>query len=690
MKKESKFVNWLKGSASDIWLFAILLVLINLVAVRAFVRLDLTAPRSYSLSKASKEVVKTIEEPLSVKVFFSKNLPAPYAGVEQYVKDILVEYAGAANKNFSYEYFNMDKPENQSIAQTYGLQQVQIREVKNNEVGFKNAFMGLVITYADQIEKLDNITTSDGFEYNLTTTISKVIASTNALSGLAGKVQMTLYLTDALSNFGISGFNKIDSSVQKAYENASKKYQGKIEYQKINPSSEDALALAQKYGIQNVSWKNSDGTTSNGVIGLVLEYGEKSRVVPLQMQNMIFSYVIAGLDNLEENIASSVESLVSRTTAVAYVTGHGEASVEDAEQGAGNFAGLLSDVYSLEEVNLAEKDIPVGVQTVIVNGPKSPLSEEELYKLDQFVLRGGSLMLFLDSYQEIAPQGQNQYYQQPQYLPVNTGMEKLLEKYGLSVKKGYVMDENCFTRNDRQYGKLNFYYVPIMPRSALNQKNPVTKNLSMVLFYQPSAIDVEKAKENKDAKLTVLAKSSPDSWILSNNIMLSPLFNQPPEDKSTMKQENLAVLVEGKFQSAFDSNPAEKTEETSMSGSSHITSSTQSGKVFVAGSSQITSPMVISEGSTEPVALFVRNAVDYMNGNEDFCAMRTKAQSLYILNKTSGAGVNFAKIFNQAGLAVLVALAGLFVYLARRRHREQIRLHYNANDQREMKKGSKE
>ena len=690
MKKESKFVNWLKGSASDIWLFAILLVLINLVAVRAFVRLDLTAPRSYSLSKASKEVVKTIEEPLSVKVFFSKNLPAPYAGVEQYVKDILVEYAGAANKNFSYEYFNMDKPENQSIAQTYGLQQVQIREVKNNEVGFKNAFMGLVITYADQIEKLDNITTSDGFEYNLTTTISKVIASTNALSGLAGKVQMTLYLTDALSNFGISGFNKIDSSVQKAYENANKKYQGKIEYQKINPSSEDALALAQKYGIQNVSWKNSDGTTSNGVIGLVLEYGEKSRVVPLQMQNMIFSYVIAGLDNLEENIASSVERLVSRTTAVAYVTGHGEASVEDSEQGAGNFAGLLSDVYSLEEVNLAEKDIPVGVQTVIVNGPKSPLSEEELYKLDQFVLRGGSLMLFLDSYQEIAPQGQNQYYQQPQYLPVNTGMEKLLEKYGLSVKKGYVMDENCFTRNDRQYGKLNFYYVPIMPRSALNQKNPVTKNLSMVLFYQPSAIDVEKAKENKDAKLTVLAKSSPDSWILSNNIMLSPLFNQPPEDKSTMKQENLAVLVEGKFQSAFDSNPAEKTEETSMSGSSHITSSTQSGKVFVAGSSQITSPMVISEGSTEPVALFVRNAVDYMNGNEDFCAMRTKAQSLYILNKTSGAGVNFAKIFNQAGLAVLVALAGLFVYLARRRHREQIRLHYNANDQREMKKGSKE
>ena len=97
----SKFVSWIKNPSSDIVLFIVLLVLINLVGVRAFARFDLTGPKSYSLSDASKEAVKIIEEPLSIKVFFSSNLPAPYSNVDQYVRDILVEYKNNANKNFS-------------------------------------------------------------------------------------------------------------------------------------------------------------------------------------------------------------------------------------------------------------------------------------------------------------------------------------------------------------------------------------------------------------------------------------------------------------------------------------------------------------------------------------------------------------------------------------------------------------
>ena len=120
-KKQNKFLNWIKSSKSDFLLFALLLLLVNLGAARAFLRLDLTKQRSYSLSAASKEVVKTIEESLSVKVFFTKNLPAPYDSVEQYVKDILIEYKNAASKNFSYEIYNMDKKENQELAYDLGL-----------------------------------------------------------------------------------------------------------------------------------------------------------------------------------------------------------------------------------------------------------------------------------------------------------------------------------------------------------------------------------------------------------------------------------------------------------------------------------------------------------------------------------------------------------------------------------------
>ena len=55
-----KILQWLKGPKSDFILFIIFLVLLNLVGHRAFVRFDLTAPKSYSLSKASKTLVKNI------------------------------------------------------------------------------------------------------------------------------------------------------------------------------------------------------------------------------------------------------------------------------------------------------------------------------------------------------------------------------------------------------------------------------------------------------------------------------------------------------------------------------------------------------------------------------------------------------------------------------------------------------
>ena len=81
----------------------------------------------------------------------------------------------------------------------------------------------------------------------------------------------------------------------------------------------------------------------------------------------------------------------------------------------------MEDSYTLEEVNLLESDIPVAAETVIINGPKEAFEEKELYKIDQFIMRGGNVMFFVDSYDEIAG-----YQQQPVYNPVRTGLEKLL------------------------------------------------------------------------------------------------------------------------------------------------------------------------------------------------------------------------------------------------------------------------
>ncbi|WP_407397224.1 GldG family protein [Treponema sp.] len=679
MKKNNRFISWIKSSSSDVWLFIIALVLLNLVASRCFFRADLTEPKSYSLSSASREVVRNLEEPMSVKVFFSKNLPAPYSNVEQYLKDLLAEYKNASGKNFDYEFFDMNKQENQRIARGYGMQMVQVREVKNNEVGLKNAYMGIAIVYADQIEKLDGISSSDGLEYKITGLIGKIIASTNILSGLSENVRLVLYKSEALAKFNIGNFDAIDSAVSNAFSAANKKFRGRIEYQKINPDAATTDEAAERYGLQAVTWNNPDGTTGKGTVGLVLEYGDKFRIVPLRLTNAIFSYVISGLENLDESISQSVESLVSKTSVVAYITGHGERNIED-ENDAMYFRRMLSDTYSLESVNLIEDDIPVAAETVIINGPKSAFDEKELYKIDQFIMRGGNVMFFIDSYDE-----QISGYQQPSYVPVRTGLEKLLSKYGVEVGSEYVLDEKCFVRMDQQYGKMNFYHVPRIQKNCLDQKNPIGRNLGDVFFLESFALDSSNAKENKSVDVTVLAKSSSRSWTVpvTEGFMLSPFAFAVPSDDAKLGSRDLCVLLEGNFDSAYASAPSEEeNREGALSSVSHILNGKQKSKIFVAGTSFITTAQLIQPDAREPIVYFMRNAVDYMCGKEDLCLMRTKDLSTNMLKETKNGLAVAMKYFNQFGLAVLVAIAGLIVLAVRKNHRERIRRTYNPNDPR--------
>lgn len=691
----SKFVAWIKAPSSDFVLFVILLVLLNLVGMRAFARFDLTETKAYSLSNASKEVVKTIEQPLSIKVFFSNNLPPAVSSVDQYVRDILVEYSNAANSNFSYEFFNLDKPENVKTAENYGLQQFQIQEVKENDVGFKNVFMGLVITYADQIEKIDGITSTKGFEYQLTTTISKIVSSANVFTGLTGNVVLTLYKSSPLDKFNIQGIGQVEEAVKNAYETVNKKNFGRIDFQTISPSSAEVAPLVEKYGIQSINWKGQDGTVNFGALGLVLEYNDNFRLIPLKMVNMIFTNGITGLEELEDNITTGLQSLIAHTSSIGYLIGNGELDLNDSKSGAANFKSILEDMYTLNELNLDEADIPSDMQCIIVNGPKTAFSETAIYKLDQFIMKGGNVMFFMDSFEE--QMQQTPYGNYPQYNPIRTGLEKLFSKYGFEFGTNVVFDENCFWRNDRSQGKLMFYHAPILTGKSLDSKHPVTSFLNNVIFLQSSSIDASKAAEDNDIKLTTLVKSSPKSWTESSDFIIYPGYMTPPADKSTEKAETLAVMLEGKFESAFTEAPAveEDEDETEKADSeftlnSHVSKSLQNGKIFAAGTSFITSPQILSPNSNEPVSMFIRNAVDYMNGNEDLCTMRSKDLGMNTLEVTNGKATVVFKYLNEFGLAFLVGIAGLIVLLLRKKHRKEIRMKYDPSDSREMSNRNEE
>lgn len=688
-----KFINWLKSPSSDFALFIVFLLLLNIVSYNSFFRLDLTEPKSYSLSKPSKQVVKNLQEPLTIRVFFDKNLPTPYNSVAQYVEDLLAEYDGVANKNFSVINMDLSKEESLAMASDYGLSQIQIQEIKNNEVGFKQVYMGLVLSYGDSIETLDSITSTEGFEYKLTTKISKMISTADTLANLKQdeKINVTLYFSPVLKNMGISGCAELEEIVETTFKEVNKQNKDRLDYKVVNPSESETIEFVQKYGIQVIQYK-SENQQKVAALGLVVEYNDDFRVIPVQIERSLFGYVVSGLETIGESINESLQSLMSNVQSIGYVTGHGELSLQDERQ-ALNFNKMVSSHYQIEELNLVENDIPMNMSCIVINGPKADFAEEELYKIDQFIMRGGNVMFFVDS---LVEQGGSPY-QAAEYVPNELNIDKLLNKYGVKRNYDYVMDTNCYSTSSPEYGKVNLYWAPIMQKDSLAKKSVITQNLGYLIFLQNGSLDISGAENNSNLKSTVLVKSSTESWAQSERIMLNPIFMTPPE-ASNFAPQNLAVMIEGKFDSAYTEKPefetsdesAEATEnqtkgENQLTTENHLASAKLPGKIFVTGSSYVTTYQILDGQDTSPISMFFLNVIDYLNGNEEVCTMRTKGLGINVLTIKSPALATIAKYFNQFGLVILVAVAGLIVVRSRAKRRKQIREKYNPNDSRQVK-----
>ena len=130
--------------------YLIVIVLVNMVGSTLFFRIDLTRDGIYSLSPESKEVVSTLTEPLTIKAFFTKNLPAPHNATEQYLRDLLEEYAVQGTKNFNYTIYDVSPQgtdtsgrgnKARELAESYGITPVQIQDIEKDEVKFKQAYM---------------------------------------------------------------------------------------------------------------------------------------------------------------------------------------------------------------------------------------------------------------------------------------------------------------------------------------------------------------------------------------------------------------------------------------------------------------------------------------------------------------------------------------------------------------------
>jgi ABC-2 type transport system permease protein len=715
------------------FIYLIVIVLINIAGVTFFFRADLTGNKIYSISEASREVVSTLSEPLTINVFFTKNLPAPHNNTERYLHDLLQEYSVYANQHFNYRFYDVSPDEgeisqqteqNQKLANNYGIHPVQIQLVEKDEVKFQKAYMGLVLIHGDIIERIPTITATDGLEYELTTAIRKLNNKVSALLRLPNKIRVKLFLSSSLKVVApymrLNDLAQLPTKLEKIVEKLNDKNYEKLEFEYLDPSKYQGLeAESKKYNIMNLKWPALSGgkiQPGQGAIGLVMEYGDKAVEIPLirvlRIPLIGKHYELAKMSEMEEVIDKSLESLIDINEDLGYLADHGTLKIWGTsptgpmgqlnQDTLSNFQALTSQNYTIKNVNLKDDTIPESLNCMVIARPTEPFTDYELFQIDQFLMRGKSLALFLDTFNEVMPPNQRStsFNQGPSYVPLKTGLEKLLDHYGIGIKKSYVLDENCYKqRVPAQFGggERAIYFAPIIKNQFINKNLQFMRNIKglVAIKISPLELNTERIKEN-GLKTYKVFSSSEKSWEMSGRINLNPMFIRPPQSNDKLQSLALAYILEGEFPSYFagkpipesksaDGDSENKDRQKSADGKTdvdfskietegEILSRGNAGKIFLIASSEMLKDNTLDEKGRTPNAMFIMNALDYLNKREEIAVMRSKEQRFNPLDDTGAGTKTLVKFFNIAGLPLFVVLFGLLVWFLRHSRKKRLQM----------------
>ena len=702
-------------------LYLVVIVLVNIVGITLFFRADLTNDKIYSLSLASQDVVATLSEPLSVKVFFSKDLPAPHNNTERFLRDLLEEYAAKGKKYFNYTFYNVTPEEgtltgktdeNRDMAQDYGIQPIQIRIMENDEIKFKNAYMGLVIIHGDLIEKIEAITSTNGLEYRLTTAIQKMNNKVSALLQLDEKVTVTMYLSSSLNDIaaliGLDQLPMLGKAVADTIEKLNNKSLGILEFKAIDISDKEKLDLIGKeHDLMALSWPaipEKNILSGSGTAGLVIEFKDKTTTLPLisamELPIIGTTYQMADPAALEEELNSVVEKLIGINKDIGFLADHGTHSLMPdrlammqgrPSQAMQVFNTLVSSRYSIKPIDLKDGAIPDGLSALIIARPTQKFSDYELFQIDQALMKGTNIAFISDSFNEIMPQ---QGGMPPSYEPIDTGLEKLLTHYGVNIKKAYVLDKQSYKHQAPQNmggGEQNIYFAPMLKEKTINNTPEFMDNIKGLVAMQISPLELVQKNIDKDKiMVTKLLSSSDESWLMEENINLNPMFISPPESTDEMKSYDLAYLLSGTFTSYFKGKAIpekelgekditeEKNKLEGFTARHTFLETSKLAKLFVLPCSQMLQDNMLDPQGRTTNATFILNIIDHLNGEDKIAQLRSKQQTLNPIADTTPFDRGIIKAVNIIALPIIVILFGLLVLAKRTSRKKKIASRFNA------------
>ena len=170
--------------------FSILLVvgilfLLNVLSQNFFHRFDLTADKQFTLSNATKDILSSLENPVTVTAYFSEDLPPDLEKLRTDFQEMLVEYRNTSKNMVDYQFVDPNvSPEKEQEAGQNGIRPVMINIREKDQSKQQKAYLGAILKMGEQQEVIPVIATGSGMEYSLSTSIKKMAVTNKPTIGI--------------------------------------------------------------------------------------------------------------------------------------------------------------------------------------------------------------------------------------------------------------------------------------------------------------------------------------------------------------------------------------------------------------------------------------------------------------------------------------------------------------------------
>ena len=698
-------------------LLAVNLVLLNVwLYPLSVVRLDLTQQREYSLSSVTRDLLQNLQEPLLIRAYFSERTHPLLAPLVPNITDMLREYEIAGGGQVNVEIVDpAQNPELEAEAnQTYGIRPTPFQIAGRYEASVVNAYFDILIRYGDQSEVINfsDLIEIESFrdgqmdvklrnlEYDLTRSIKKSVFGfqnlDSILAALPAPAKLTLVVTpDTLP----AELAEAPATVEQVVEEIAQSSNGNFTFETVNPDDPNAPlnrdALLDGYNIQPFAATLFGDSTY--YFHMLLEVGEDTQVI----------YPSGDLS--EASIRQGLEQALKRTSSgFLQVVGMWRPTIgpdpmmaqfgQNQQPPFSTWDTLfqqLSQDYEVRPVDLLDGQVPTDIDVLVVVAPQQ-MTDIQRYAIDQFLMRGGAVIVAGSSYRVTVDPMSGLLT----LAPIEGGLHEMLAHYGVNVEDTLVLDpqnEPFPIAVNRDVGgfsvqeiqSINYPYFVDVRSDGMTSGNPMIANLPAVTLNWVSPVRADEAANN-GREVTTLLQSTDQAWT-SADVNIQPDLEQYPEYGFPPGEERaaqpLAVSVIGSFNSFFAGKevPAPDPAAQQQQGTPPATpaapttgtieQSPATARLVVIGSGDFLNDTVFTISSQLAAERylnslrFVQNAVDWSVEDLELLTIRSRGTTARVLQPLTPDEQSIWEFANY-GFA-LAALVIIGLWWASRRRAEQ-------------------